>query len=97
MSSSGMWRCVDLALTDVSDESIASIFRVGKSASEERAWAGGTRQIFGFLKRRGIFRLSVRPLDSQGEHCSMELVTPSEVMKSAMRGRAIVNYDWGGI
>jgi hypothetical protein len=28
-----MWRCVDLALTDVSEERIASMFRVEKSAS----------------------------------------------------------------
>jgi hypothetical protein len=41
MSSSGMWRCVDLVLTDVSEERIATIFRVEKSASEEPAWAGG--------------------------------------------------------
>jgi hypothetical protein len=27
-----MWRCVGLALTDVSEERIASIFRVEKSA-----------------------------------------------------------------
>jgi hypothetical protein len=33
MSSSGMWRCVDPGLTDVSEERIASIFRVEKSAS----------------------------------------------------------------
>jgi hypothetical protein len=33
MSSSGIWSCVDLALTDVSEELIASIFRVEKSAS----------------------------------------------------------------
>jgi hypothetical protein len=43
MSSSGMWRCVDLALTEVSEERIASIFRVEKSASGETAWAGGCR------------------------------------------------------
>jgi hypothetical protein len=30
-----MWRCVDLVWTDVSEERIASIFRVEKSASEE--------------------------------------------------------------
>jgi hypothetical protein len=30
-----MWRCVDLASTDVSEEHIASIFRVEKSASGE--------------------------------------------------------------
>jgi hypothetical protein len=35
--SSGMWRRVDLLSTDVSEERIASIFRVEKSASEERA------------------------------------------------------------
>jgi hypothetical protein len=36
-----VWRCVDLASTDVSEERIASIFRVEKSASGEPAWAGG--------------------------------------------------------
>jgi hypothetical protein len=35
-----MWRHVDpVTLTDVSEERIASIFRVEKSASEEPAWA----------------------------------------------------------
>jgi hypothetical protein len=38
-----MWRCVDLWLTDVSEERIASIFRVEKSASVEPAVAGGCR------------------------------------------------------
>jgi hypothetical protein len=32
MSSSEMWRSVDPALTDVSEERIASIFKVEKSA-----------------------------------------------------------------
>jgi hypothetical protein len=36
-----MWRRVDLVWTDVSEERIASIFRVEKSASQEPAWAGG--------------------------------------------------------
>jgi hypothetical protein len=38
-----MLRCVDLLWTDVSEESIASIFRVEKSASKEPAWGGGCR------------------------------------------------------
>jgi hypothetical protein len=37
MHSSGMWRRVDLVGTDVSEERIASIFKVEKSASEEPA------------------------------------------------------------
>jgi hypothetical protein len=43
MPSYGMWRRVDLVWTDVSEEHIASIFRVEKSASEEPAWASGCR------------------------------------------------------
>jgi hypothetical protein len=41
MTSSEMWSHVDLMWTNVSEESIASILRVEKSASEEPAWAGG--------------------------------------------------------
>jgi hypothetical protein len=36
-----MWRPVDLVLPDISEERIASIFTVEKSASEEPEWAGG--------------------------------------------------------
>jgi hypothetical protein len=36
----GMWRCVDLALADVSEERIASIFKIEKSANGEPASAG---------------------------------------------------------
>jgi hypothetical protein len=43
MPSSGMWRRVDIVWTDVSEERIASIFRVEKSASEEPTWAGDCR------------------------------------------------------
>jgi hypothetical protein len=39
----GMWRRVVLVWTDVSEERIASIFRVETSASEDPAWAGGCR------------------------------------------------------
>jgi hypothetical protein len=39
MPSFGMWRRVDLVWTDVSEERIASIFRVEKSSSEEPAWS----------------------------------------------------------
>jgi hypothetical protein len=38
---SGLWRRVVLVWTDVSEERIASIFGVEKSASKEPAWAGG--------------------------------------------------------
>jgi hypothetical protein len=38
MLSSGMWRCEDLALTDVSEERIASIFKV------ENPQAGNQRE-----------------------------------------------------
>jgi hypothetical protein len=38
-----MCRRLDLVWTDVSEERIASIFRVAKSASEELAWVGGCR------------------------------------------------------
>jgi hypothetical protein len=41
-----MWSCVGLVFTDVSEERIASIFRVEKSASEEPVWAGGSRGFF---------------------------------------------------
>jgi hypothetical protein len=34
---SGLWRCIDLALIDVSEERIVSIFKVEKSASGEPA------------------------------------------------------------
>jgi hypothetical protein len=40
-----MWRCIDHASTDVSEECIASIFRVEKSVSGEPASAGGCRLI----------------------------------------------------
>jgi hypothetical protein len=42
MPSSGMWRRVNLVGTDVSEERIACIFRVEKSASEKPVWAGGS-------------------------------------------------------
>jgi hypothetical protein len=41
MPCSGMWRRVELVWTDVSEERIASIFMVEKSANEEPAWTGG--------------------------------------------------------
>jgi hypothetical protein len=36
-----MWRHVDLVWTDVSEEHIASVFRLEKSTSEEPARVGG--------------------------------------------------------
>jgi hypothetical protein len=43
MPTSGMCRRVDIVWTHVSEERIASIFKVEKSESEEPAWAGGCR------------------------------------------------------
>jgi hypothetical protein len=43
MPSSRMWRRVDLVWNDVSEELMATIFSVEKSASEEPAWASGCR------------------------------------------------------
>jgi hypothetical protein len=42
MKNSVFWdvECVDFVWTDVSEESITTIFRVEKSSSEEPAWAG---------------------------------------------------------
>jgi hypothetical protein len=52
MPSSGIWSRVDLVWTLVSEECIASIFRVEKSASEEPSWACGCR-LFTFLLWQG--------------------------------------------
>jgi hypothetical protein len=57
--SSGIWSRVrvDLAWTDVSEERIASIFKVEKFGDGEPAWAGGCRlqlpQILDILPRGG--------------------------------------------
>jgi hypothetical protein len=49
-----MWRRVDLVWTDVSEERIASIFRVEKSDSDEPAWAGGRRLLLTLVPRSRI-------------------------------------------
>jgi hypothetical protein len=55
MPSSGVWRRVDVVdWTDVSEDRIASIFKVEKSASEEPAWAGSCRTF------RGSYRLHLQ-------------------------------------
>jgi hypothetical protein len=55
MPPSGTWRCVDLALTDVSEERNAFIFRVGKSASEEPARVSVCSHLFTLVPRSRIF------------------------------------------
>jgi hypothetical protein len=52
MSSSWLWRLVDLVWTDVSKEHVASIFKVEKSAREEPAWAGGCNHLLSHPRRR---------------------------------------------
>jgi hypothetical protein len=49
-----MWHCVDPGLIDVSEERIASIFRVEKSASGKPVSAGGCRQSQQSGTRRGL-------------------------------------------
>jgi hypothetical protein len=64
--SAGMWCRVDILLTDVSEERIASIFKVEKSASDAPTWAGccrlqppahagSSRVNFSTLKMEAIF------------------------------------------
>jgi hypothetical protein len=56
-----MLRRVDLVWTDVSEERIASIFRVEKSASEELAWVvSRCRNVFSFLGNTLILSLATR-------------------------------------
>jgi hypothetical protein len=52
-----MWRCVELGLTAVSEERIASIFRVEWSASGEQVWAAGCRQFVHRSSYSSLYRL----------------------------------------
>jgi hypothetical protein len=54
MSSSGVWRCVDLALTEVSEERIASIFRVEEYASHLLTLAPRSRILLPWRWRRYV-------------------------------------------
>jgi hypothetical protein len=56
-----LWRREDLVdRTDVSEERIASIFRVEKSASEEPAWTGGcTRSTRRHIPEDGILQCTI--------------------------------------
>jgi hypothetical protein len=49
-----MWQHVDLVWTDVSEERIAYIFSVEKSASEVPVWAGGCKLSW-FLTREFFY------------------------------------------
>jgi hypothetical protein len=49
IKNSWMWRRVDLVWTDVSEERIASIFRIEESAREQPAWAGCSWKIVSIL------------------------------------------------
>jgi hypothetical protein len=57
MSSSEMWRCVDSALTDVSEESITSIVRVEKSPSggNQSDWCWVCSRLLTLVPRSWIF------------------------------------------
>jgi hypothetical protein len=58
-----IWRCVDILLTDVSEEHIASMFRVGKSTSEELAWARGCS--LGYVPPKRLFTQYLHGVTSQ--------------------------------
>jgi hypothetical protein len=63
-----MWRRVDLVWTHVSEERIASIFRVEKSASEEPEWAGGcshTRSARRHIPEDDILQIKSSPFVSR--------------------------------
>jgi hypothetical protein len=52
-----MWCRVDLVWIDVSEERIASIFRVEKSAREKPAWARGSLNLHIYaLKMEGEYK-----------------------------------------
>jgi hypothetical protein len=73
MSSSGMWRGVNRATAGVSEERIASIFRVEKSASGKPTSAGGCRLILS-----GKTQLNMTP-DLQGYEGQYTLAISSPV------------------
>jgi hypothetical protein len=54
MPYSGMWRHVDLMWANVSNERIASIFRVEKSAREKPAWAGDCVRVVKDIKNTDV-------------------------------------------
>jgi hypothetical protein len=69
-----MWRRVDLVWIDVSEEGIASIFRVEKSASEEPAWRDGYPEDGGdtFLRNVGSHKIYTEP-HPRTRHSSLQI------------------------
>jgi hypothetical protein len=67
-----MWRRVDLVWTYVSEERVASIFKVEKSASKEPAWTGGYPEDGGdtFLRNVGSRKIYTAP-HSRRQHSSI--------------------------
>jgi hypothetical protein len=57
LPSSEIWYHIDLVWAHVSEERIASIFRVEKSASEETAWACGCRLGYFYLLQKAFRRI----------------------------------------
>jgi hypothetical protein len=82
-----MWRRVDLLWTQVSEERIASIFRVEKLASEEPVWAGGWRlshqskntQLYMFFD----WRLSLKPPSRAGSSLADFSTLKMEAIRSS--------------
>jgi hypothetical protein len=75
-----MWRRVDLVWTDVSEERIASVFRVEKCASEEPTWAGGSS----YLSKHvfSIFMVYFSTLSAAGK-----------LRRTSVRAVSVLNMD----
>jgi hypothetical protein len=66
-----MWHRVDLVWTDISEEHIASIFRVQKSVSEEPVLAGGCR--LSYQLKTPLYQLYMKRIKLLVMQCTLKL------------------------
>jgi hypothetical protein len=78
-----MWCRVDLVWTDVSEERIASIFWVEKSASKEPAWAGGTQDVHGATSQKtAFFKATTMKTSNLTVFCLTAIISKNVMYKS---------------